>query len=322
MSFTIDNYNVLNYLQNYGSDTFDPFDYYNLNINIYDPNFVELIKHILCSSGVKCIDLYDKKKEISDIKQNIIYIIKGDINELKKIIHQLIILINDLMKIFVMLYNLEMGFSYYIQNSDINILKNNKKDIIDYLTSVKNVDERKKYIAILEEDIKKENFFEPMKYTELKSDIINDLNDEEIVVLSEYLLQRFIELEKGIMKLLKLSEEITFILDIEEISKIILSKIVPYNEEIKNNDSNIILIGGVGKVIEAYNKLNELREKLDSISVMTVEKEIPNSINLELNDIKKILSNLKIPLENKSADNSMSDEEKEKTKKKYNINLI
>lgn len=322
MSFTIDNYSVLNYLQNYGSDTFDPFDYYNLNINIYDPNFVELIKHILCSSGFKCIDLYDKTKDISDIKPNIITITISDIDNLKKNILQLIILINDLMKIFVMLYNLEMGFAYYIQNSDINILKNNKKDIIDYLTTVKNIDDRKKYIAIIDEDIKKEKFFEPMKYYELKSDILNDLNDEEIIVLSHYLLERCVELENNIIKLLKLSEQINFIFDIEEISKIILSKIIPYDNNIKKYDLDVVLIGGVGKVIEAYNKLNELKEKLDSISVMTLEKEIPNGINLELNDIKKILSNLRIPLENKSSDKSMSGEEKEKTKKKYNINLF
>jgi hypothetical protein len=37
-----DDYNVINYLKNYGSDVFDPIDYYQLNREIYDKNFVEL----------------------------------------------------------------------------------------------------------------------------------------------------------------------------------------------------------------------------------------------------------------------------------------
>lgn len=330
MSIKDDKYNVITYLKNYGSDVFDPIDYYQLNRNIYDKNFIELLKYILCLSGNKCKEIDQSAKylrekipefeiidEIKDVK-----IITVDTNQLKKLIKELIILINDLYKIFVMLYNLEMGFSYFIQTGNFNYLTQNKDSFEDILIKTN----------ITEEDIENINKFNPNKdkfvpleYKEYRVDNLDQFNDEELIVLSEMLLEDTVNIEDGIMKLLKLSEKISFIMDIEQISKKILTNIIPKDylkEEINDVEDFMIMKGGKGLVIEAYEKLFELKKSLDDLSAISYEKEIPSGINLTVEQIKQLIKNLHIKIENESVTGSDTQSEKDLKKKKYEYNLF
>lgn len=330
MSIKDDKYNVITYLKNYGSDVFDPIDYYQLNRNIYDKNFIELLKYILCLSGNKCKEIDQSAKylrekipefeiidEIKDVK-----IITIDTNQLKKLIKELIILINDLYKIFVMLYNLEMGFSYFIQTGNFNYLTQNKDNFEDILIKTN----------INEEDIENINKFNPNKdkfipleYKEYRVDNLDQFNDEELIVLSEMLLEDTVNIEDGIMKLLKLSEKISFIMDIEQISKKILTNIIPKDylkEETNDVEDFMIMRGGTGLVIEAYNKLFQLKKSLDDLSAISYEKEIPSGINLTVEQIKQLIKNLHIKIENDSVTGLDTQPEKDLKKKKYEYNLF
>ena len=316
MSLKKEDYNIINYVKTYGPDVFDPVDYEKTNKNIYDKNFIDLLDHILQLSKNKLKQIEEKKKEMQypDIIEIRIY----TLSDLKKLIRELILLLNDLLKIFINLYNLEMGVSTMIENGDYDILIKNKDMFENFFIKTNS---SKEYIENFYKEIPVKKEFIPMEYNEYKVDILNNFTtDEELIALSDYLLNECSKLEQGIKKLLNLSKKLSFIVDTEEISKLILNQIVPENYYMKSYEDPILMqIGGSGKVIEAYTKLNELKGYLDGVSSVTLDKEIPSGINMEIDDVKKILNDFKIKIQTQSKPANDVDADKYKKKLEYNL---
>lgn len=292
-----DKYNVVNYLKNYGSDVFDPIDYYNLNRNIYDKNFLELIKYILCLNGNKCNQLVksvENLKKSEEIPQlDVIYVDSVDLYDLinfRKLLRELILLINDLYKIFVILYNLEMGFAHFVKNLNYDALIENKNNFEEILSQPK----------IPEEDIielnklKPKKKFIPMEYKDFEINNISTYTEIELIALSELLLEESVKIEDGIIALLKIAETIKLPITMEEISKNILKNIIPENYliEINNEIDNEIHIGGSSLIQNTYDNLFKLKSILDGVTLTTFEKEIPTGINITIERAKQIMSDL------------------------------
>jgi len=318
MLIPTDNYNAVSYLKNYGSDVFDPIDYYNINKSLYDKTFLELLKHILCLTGEKCNQIYKKRDIIIDpevVIETDDFIINTE--EFKNLIRYLLILLNDLMKFFVSLYNILMGFSTIIKNGDINIIEQNKQSIKDLFIKVNlKQEDFDDFIKLLPISIS----FTPMLYTPYKIEIIYEFTIEQLIGLSDYLIDRVIEIEKGIMELLQLSEKTKFILDIETISKEIVDQIVPITDHKPSTEYQ--LGGTTGKVILAYNELLRLKNSLENITSLSLEKEIPTGIGLEIDKAKNLIKDISYKITNFAAHADDTVSEQEKSKKEYGFNLF
>ncbi len=183
MSNIKEDYNITNYLKryldSYGLDIFAPINYYKL---MYDP----------CN-----IDNDDNDdNDNDDTKKNQVIMIK----EFRNLLRELMLYVNDLLRIFVKLYNLEMSFVDYIKNGEINMIRNNR-ELFDEISLE----------AYSNKFNKSEEKFTPMKYKSYVLDGIYLLNEKELIVLSDFLLNKVKELKLGIMKLSKLSEKISFV---------------------------------------------------------------------------------------------------------------
>jgi hypothetical protein len=286
-----DKYNIVNYLKNYGSDVFDPIDYYKLNRDIYDKNFLELIKYILCLNGNKCNQLAKSAESLKRPEQipqlDVIYIDLYDLINFRRLIRELILLINDLYKIFVMLYNLEMGFAHFVENLNYDALIENKNNFEEILSQPK----------ISEEDIielnrlKPKKKFIPMEYKDFEIYNIDTYNEIELIALSELLLEESVKIEDGIIALLKVAENIKLPITMEEISKNIVKNIIPENYLVDETDTKI-KVGGSSLIQETYDNLFKLKSILDGVTLTTFEKEIPTGINITIERAKQIMSDL------------------------------
>ncbi len=77
--------------------------------------------------------------------------------------------------------------------------------------------------------------------------------------------------------------------------------------------------GGVS-VYETINKLSLLNSKVDKLTSLSIEQDIPSGINLEIDSIKQIINNLKLKLETQAHENDKPiDNDKKFKKLEFNL---
>lgn len=295
----------------YKCKKYDPLEEINIDKKKYDSQFLDLLNHIFKLSANQSI----KIKENIDKPE----ILLNHPAILLDYIKQLILYINDLLKIFIKLYNLEMGISYLVKNTDFNFIKESKDIIEDYFIK-QNISEKDK--EFFYKNIPVEEKFIPLEYTPYDLSILNEIKTEQdLLDVSNFFLEDFIKLENAIKDLIKLSEKFTFILDLKTVTKLILTQIIPKEYNIENNEG--IQIGGADVTVQTvYNKLNLLKNLLEGIGSDILGKEIPYSVNLEINDAMKIIKLFQTNLEKNASTKDASGNIIQGTKINYDFNLF
>jgi hypothetical protein len=290
-------------------ENYDPLIENKINKEIYDRNFINLLNHILNLSNIQSQNI--KKiieKKYPDIELDYYRIL---LDYLKKFI----LYINDLLKIFIKLYNLNMGLSNFIINTDFNFIDKSKDIFEEYFVNQKISDKDKEFFY---KKLPKKEIFIPLEYTAYDLSILDEIkNEEDLIFVSTYFLEDYEKLKKAILRLIKITEEFKFVLDLKNVTKLIISQIIP--EDYLNNQ-NIQVGGGDPTISEVYNKLIKLRSLLDGIGTNILEKEIPNGINIELNEALNIIKIFQTQLE-KGAHTADKPADK-KEYKEYDINLF
>lgn len=272
----------------YKCKDYNPLDDITINKKSYDPNFLDLLNHIFKLTGYQSAKIKEKIDIISpEILINHPAILLDNIK-------QLILYINDLLKIFIKLYNLEMGISYLVKNTDFNFIKQSQHIIEDYFIKQNISDKDKEFFY---KNLPTEEKFIPLEYTPYDLSILDEIKTEQdLIDVSNFFLEDFIKLEKAIKDLIKLSEKFTFILDLKSVTKLILTQIIPAEYPIENNEG--IQSGGANPTVQSvYAKLIKLKSLLEGIGSDILGKEIPYSINLEINDAMKIINLFQTNLE-------------------------
>jgi hypothetical protein len=292
----------------YKCKQYNPLDDIDINKQRYDANFLDLLNHIFKLTGYQSAKI---KEKIEDIKPDIL------LNHpaiLLDNIKQLILYINDLLKIFIKLYNLEMGISYLVKNTDFNFIKQSQHIIEDYFIKQNISDKDKEFFY---KNLPVEEKFIPLDYTPYDLTILDEIKTEQdLIDVSNFFLEDFIKLEKAIKDLIKLSEKFSFILDLKSVTKLILTQIIP--AEYTYSNPNINQIGGADPtVFSVYAKLMKLKSLLEGVGSDILGKEIPYSINLEINDAMKVINLFQTNLE-KMAKTKVSPG----VEKKYDLNLF
>ena len=304
-----DNNNELKFdiFNKYKCKKYNPLE--DINRKHYDPQFIDLIDHIFKLSANQGIKIKEKIKE--KIVEPEILLNHPEI--LLDYLKQLILYINDLLKIFVNLYNLEMGISNLVKNTDYNIINQSKFFVEDYFIK-QNISEKDK--EFFYKNLPEEEIFIPLDYSPYDLSIVDNIKTEQdLLDVGNFFLEDFIRLEKAIKDLLKLSEKLSFILDLKSVTKLILTQIIP--KEFVYNDTNIQKGGADPTVQTVYNKLVLLRNLLEGIGNDILGKEIPYSVNLEFNDAMKIINLFQTNLEKMAETKNASG-----TKKDYDFNLF
>lgn len=305
-----DNNNDLKFdiFNKYKCKDYNPLDDIDINKQRYDQNFLDLLNHIFKLTGYQSAKIKEKIDIISpEILINHPAILLDNIK-------QLILYINDLLKIFIKLYNLEMGISYLVKNTDFNFIKQSQHIIEDYFIKQNISDKDKEFFYA---NLPTEEKFIPLEYTPYDLSILDEIKTEQdLIDVSNFFLEDFIKLEKAIKDLIKLSEKFTFILDLKSVTKLILTQIIPPEYSIENNEG-IQSGGAYPTVYSVYSKLMKLKSLLEGIGSDIIGKEIPYSVNLEINDAMKIINLFQTNLEKIASTKRTPGIEKQ-----YDLNLF
>jgi hypothetical protein len=277
-----------------------------------------------------------KKEEIIPLKKEEI---KESTDELQQENKELLDIVNKLNIDQINLYNLENGIIKFIENNKIDLFIKDKESIIKYLLDSNTYNDADNDGDNDGEDDDKYfnskyklSNFQKIKPEEYKIFNIENLSKDELEENNVKLIEEIEKITKNIYYLISITEQLVKTPDIQTVSNIIPLNIIPLSTSVlredeqedkqedtgKNQQLNIVKEGG-GKINEVFTLLNKLKNNLDGISSLTLEKEIPGGINLQIDDIKKILNNFKLTLELQAKPGNDNDESKYKKNWEYNL---
>ncbi len=307
-------------------------DVKNIGFHIFDPVLNFMSSHIknnklldILNSAIELSKTIKIKRQVPEYKYleiNKSHEKKSSISEemIKKIrddIIELLDIINELYKNEVILYNLIYGVSEFIKEKKLSEFIENSDDIIDYLAdpNVKlqvDIDFINKF---------KLSNFKKISYNEYKIDNLESLSIDKLENITIELSDEIEILYNNILYLIDLSEQFknrdnTKSQEIEiNMPSIPSIQIQP----VRQSGSTLEIQAGGNKIDEVMQLLNKLKNNIEGVSSLTVEKEIPGGINLELDVIKKILTDFKINLELQAKPGNDPDETKYTKKWEYNL---
>lgn len=296
---------------------FDPIKYYNINENNYDKNFMDLFKHIINLINTSCIQIkeishdiqkppitYIKTTPISELEPEPVPEIDIDkINKLKIKLKELILYINDLIKMYVKLYNI-------IKLTEATV-KHNVKEI-RYILDNPNQD----YTNKIPLD------YSPISINEINNKFIDNIDIDNLIKIGNKLIDIKNIYKQKIGYWLKYSEKLHAYLDMHKITGDIFSQIVQ-KPELPELSKDKPQIGGdppkVPKVEEVYDKLVEIKKIIDGITQLDVDFEIPYGTSLKWEDYKKNLLVLQNNLEKMTMD---SEPKENPLKQNFTLNVF
>jgi hypothetical protein len=319
-----------NNVKNIGFHIFDPVlnfvsSYIQQNNILYILNYALELSKITKTKRIesydKHLDIAQEHKKRENISDENLKKIK---EEIKEEIKELLNVINDLYKNEIILYNLIYGISEFIKQKKLEYFIIDKDYIIEYLIDpyidlYKDLNFINKFKLI---DFKK------ISYQEYKINDLEDSSFDELENISIDLSNEIEILHKNILYLIELIEQFKNKEPQLEIINIVDLNTTferpELNTPFERPEINLEVIRestqkGGNKIDEVIQLLNKLKNNIEGVSSLTVEKEIPGGINLELDVIKKILSDFKINLELQAKPGDDIDDLKYTKKWDYNL---
>ena len=292
-------YNLPSALYSHGVDSFDPV----LDENTYSrrvgSQFKILLSHI--------VESVEKSKEILDIQQHV-----KNVNDFKVELRKLLIFYNDLMKIFVRLYNLLTIGSCLILNQNYYSIKIRKIDVIeDIFKLINNSNDVKNELYDM---LDKENC-ELITYTE-EAPFLSDDPRLLLQIAQEFIIKTE-EIKSAIYSLLNFSEKFDGFFNIKDITVRIAKEVVPDNyiqkreidtdaTNVNNKDDEFYQVGGIGNcdstvttenIKTAYDKLVCLKQNLDGMSDDIVKNDLPSTAELKFEEMRDMIAKMNLRLE-------------------------
>ena len=328
----------LNNINNIGFHVFDPVLNFTVSSYIQESKLLDLLNYALYLSKLIKKRKYKQPIKYLDIGYSHTTLPKETTEELQKENKELLDLVNQLYTHEINLYNLYNGIIKFVENNKLDLFTKNKDDIIDYLLNPNSSTDDD-----LEFNIKfKLNGFEKLKFEEYKILNIEELSEEVLQNNTIDLSDEIEKLNKNIIHLVQTSEnffkksengdpetvqpkslqpkslqsEIPLeTLSIAPIKPRKSKKQIPQLEIVSTQQPQ----EGGGQINDIFILLNKLKNNLDGVSSLTLEKEIPSGINLQLDDIKKILSDFKLTLELQAKPANDTNDTKYKKNWEYNL---
>jgi hypothetical protein len=259
-----------------------------VDINQFNLEFIKLLAAIYNLADHNVNELQKRKKQVKIIITEPAeedFNIEEILMEVKLTLGNLILIYNDLYKIFVDLYNLEMTISNNMQNKDSDI-NQQLLDVINANRITITPEQRQEFI----DNIRIKYNFTPLVYQPLKIEL-SEFNLEGLQIIGDSLMDRISFVKQNITELLNLANE--FVENFDKFN-IQLERIA---NQIKNRFQRMT---GGGRVDIAKDKLEELKGLLDSFNIDSLsikDMTIPKGINMSIQNLSELLSIFKTKAE-------------------------